>query len=321
MPTVVSPLLTSLASPTDFGDGLKQVGESRGARSSPVGVKSGVTDFATYLAPSSAQRVEPRRTPLSREEASNAIAKAFERLTGKPLDEGAKAILTAQWAHETGHGASMYNYNFGGIKGVGPSGLTVAQKTREGYGKTETRIVDQFRAYRTSEEGAEDYARLLLNRYGKAVESAQAGDVQGFVQGLRQRGYFTGDPAAYERSIARLSGEFSTGEGARGEVQLGAPADAPARVDLALTTSTSSDVAHRALLSQLQGLMSPPMPTALLQSDDASTADAYSDSSFDSMSRLRALSMADELARSALEIAKDESRSPKDASDVLNGKA
>jgi hypothetical protein len=146
------------------------------------------------------------------------------------------ALITAQWAHETGNGASMYNYNFAGIKGTGPSGLSVAQHTREGWGDTERRIVDNFRAYRSAEEGATDYVKLLSKRYPEAVEGAKQGDPAAFVRGLKSRGYFTGNEGAYRTSVSSIAsrylGEPLSADGAapptldyRPAPSLGAPLD------------------------------------------------------------------------------------------------
>jgi hypothetical protein len=118
------------------------------------------------------------------------------------------ALITAQWAHETGNGASMYNYNFAGIKGAGPEGLSVAQHTREGYGASERRIIDNFRAYRSAEDGAADYVRLLSKRFPEAVEGARQGDPDAFVRGLKSRGYFTGNESQYLSSVSNIAGKL-----------------------------------------------------------------------------------------------------------------
>jgi len=146
------------------------------------------------------------RTRLDRGQASAALRAAWQNVMGEEPSEGTVKVLTAQWAHETGNGASMFNYNFGGIKGTGPSGLTVSQRTREGFGANERTITDNFRAYRTAEEGAGDYVRLLKARFPGAVEAAKNADPQAFVHALKARGYFTGDEGAYTRSIVALSG-------------------------------------------------------------------------------------------------------------------
>jgi hypothetical protein len=149
--------------------------------------------------------VAATRTKLDGEQAAAALSRAYENVTGRPPSEKTLSLLTAQWAHETGRGASMFNFNFGGIKGVGPSGMSTAQRTREGWGETERVIVDKFRAYRTAEEGATDYVRLLAKRYPDAVQAAERGDAAGFVRGLKARGYFTGNEGAYLRSVQSLA--------------------------------------------------------------------------------------------------------------------
>lgn len=153
--------------------------------------------------------VQAVRTPLSPDQASALIAGALERQTGAPPSKETVAILTAQWAHETGRGASMYNYNFAGIKGTSPAGLSVSQRTREGYGATERTITDNFRAYRTAEEGADDYVALLERRFPAALDAAKTGDPAGTVRALKQAGYFTGDEAAYTRSVTAMAREFA----------------------------------------------------------------------------------------------------------------
>lgn len=166
------------------------------------------TAFEKTLNAERVRWTEPKRTQLSAAEARSAIARAFEEQTGKPLSAAGQAILTAQWAHETAHGASMFNFNFGGIKGASPEGLSVAQRTREGYGNSERRIVDGFRAYSSAEQGANDYVQLLRSRYRGAIDAADAGDAEGFVRGLKEKGYFTGDPIAYARNISSLANQF-----------------------------------------------------------------------------------------------------------------
>lgn len=173
-----------------------------------------MTAPVSVIAPRSANAASPapraavvpaRITALSGDEAAGALARAYEAVVGEPPSPRTLAVLTAQWAHETGRGASMLNFNFGGAKGVGPSGLTVEARTREGWGTSERRIVDRFRAYGSAEEGAADHVRLLERRFEAALSAAQAGDAEAFVRELRAGGYFTGDPAAYARAVSGLA--------------------------------------------------------------------------------------------------------------------
>lgn len=159
-------------------------------------------------APSRPGLVPVVRTQLSAGQAQDALRAAWEKVTGEVPSDKTLALITAQWAHETGNGASMYNYNFAGIKGTGPSGLTVAQRTREGYGASERRIVDNFRAYSSAEEGATDYVALLERRFPDAVEGARQGDPSAFVRGLKSRGYFTGQESAYLNNVASIASRY-----------------------------------------------------------------------------------------------------------------
>jgi hypothetical protein len=160
------------------------------------------------------------RTKLDAGQAQEALRVAWEKVTGEAPSDKTLALITAQWAHETGNGASMYNYNFAGIKGAGPSGLSVAQHTREGYGASERRIVDNFRAYRSAEEGATDYVQLLSRRFPDAVEGARQGDPAAFVRGLKSKGYFTGHEGAYLNSVASIASRYL---GEPLQIQGGAP--------------------------------------------------------------------------------------------------
>jgi hypothetical protein len=149
--------------------------------------------------------VRATRTQLSGEQAASALRSAWTEVRGEPPGAETLSILVGQWAHETGRGASMLNYNFGGLKGTGPSGLSTAYTTREGWGEDATRGVARFRAYGSAEEGARDYVSLLARRYPDAVNAAEQGDAAGFVHALKARGYFTDNEAAYSKSVRSLA--------------------------------------------------------------------------------------------------------------------
>lgn len=160
---------------------------------------------------SSAREVALQRTPLSGSQASDAIREAYAQKFGENPSEENLAILTAQWAHESGRGAKMFNFNFGGIKGTSPEGMTVSAKTHEGFGKNQIQIRDHFRGYSSATEGARDYINLLERRFPEALEGAKDGDVSAFVDGLAKRHYFTANPADYEKAVKRLANEALNG--------------------------------------------------------------------------------------------------------------
>jgi hypothetical protein len=149
--------------------------------------------------------VAPARTPLTGSQAADALQAAWQGAMGRAPSQNTLSILVGQWAHETGRGAAMLNYNFGGIKGSGPSGASTVYATHEGSGGSAVQIRDRFRAYDSPEQGASDYLSLLQRRYPDALQAAERGDPVGFVQALKARGYFTGDEAAYAKSVAGLA--------------------------------------------------------------------------------------------------------------------
>lgn len=150
-------------------------------------------------------QVMPSRTPLSGSQASEAIRSAYVAVTGEQPSRGTLAILTSHWALETGQGKSMYNYNFAGIKGRGPEGMTAVMNTREGFGDHAVKIRDGFRAYTSAEAGARDYVSLLQRKYGNALEAARAEAPARFAEELKAGGYYTGDPALYAKGVTQLA--------------------------------------------------------------------------------------------------------------------
>lgn len=136
-------------------------------------------------------------TRLSGDDAYFALNAAYRAKHGKDIPENVWPILLAQWSCETGYGKSQYNYNFAGIKGYGPTGQGTRKSTKEGYGETEVRIKDVFRAYDSAEQAAGDYIRLLETKFPEAWKAALRGDTDGYVAGLVKRHYFTGDPEVY----------------------------------------------------------------------------------------------------------------------------
>jgi hypothetical protein len=214
--------------------------------------------------------VVPVKTELTTEQASSLLAGAYQRVTGEAPTPECTALLTAQWAHETGRGSSMINYNFGGIKGAGPDGHSVLCSTREGWGANEVRIKDGFRAYRTAEDGAVDYVALLQRRYPEALEAAKNGDPNGMVRALKQGGYFTGNEGVYTRSVTRLAGEMLPDSPLLAAARAPAPPPiTPDFVDFGAANSRGADSSGSARLGRID---TAPFVGALALSDEVSRA-------------------------------------------------
>jgi hypothetical protein len=277
---------------------------NRGSQQSNA-IKTG--SFEQSLAQVGVRAVGAKRTRLTSDQASGAIRDALNRVTGEAPNEQTVALFTAQWAHETAHGTSMYNYNFGGIKGAGPTGLTVEQKTREGSGQTEHRVTDHFRAYDSAQDGANDYVKLLVQRYPEAVSAAQHGDSTGFVRGLKQRGYFTGDEGAYERSVRSISSgllsgvyaDRSTPNGTSHVPTLGHTEPSLTLTDQLQGTAALSGTKTRNSQLYVEPLIPTALASALSTTSDTTTA-ARNTLMADDLPLVSALSMADEVVRAAL---------------------
>jgi hypothetical protein len=126
----------------------------------------------------------------------------------------------------------MYNHNFGGIKGTGPSGLTAVSATHEYEGGVRVRTRAHFRAYGSLEEGAGDFLSLLHRRYPAAVAAAERGDPDGYARALREGGYFTAPEAHYANGLRGLLGlprrpETELPGTAPGEAPVGATGGVP----------------------------------------------------------------------------------------------
>lgn len=187
---------------------LTEVPHNRAAQASAAAFQHEVARAASAHSKTSGPIfVQPTRTSLSGSQASEAIKQAYSSITGEQPSEGTLAILTSHWALETGQGKSMYNYNFAGIKGRGPEGMTTVMKTREGYGESTVHIKDGFRAYQSAQEGAKDYISLLVRKYGSAIDAAKAEQPERFAHELKVGGYFTGDPVLYAKGVTRLANQ------------------------------------------------------------------------------------------------------------------
>ena len=171
---------------------------------------------STLLQHAPAREVEPKRTQVSQVEIRDAIARAHTKVTGRAASGATLEVLTAQASLETASGGRMYNFNFGGIKGSGPTGETAKLRTHEVLGGKDVEIRDGFRAYRTLDEGATDYVRLIKDRFPGAMAQAERGDVDGFAKALKQSGYYTADEKSYASGLRSLMGTASTEGGGHG---------------------------------------------------------------------------------------------------------
>ncbi len=143
-----------------------------------------------------------KQTTLTPAQAISALATGYRRVTGKPPSYPILFLLTGQSAFETGNWTSMSNYAMAGVKATASDPYYQVLMTTEGYGASAVRVPQKFAAYRSPEDGAEAYIRLLKRRshWWKAL---QTGSVTKYVTALTSPPlkYFTGNPADYVKGI------------------------------------------------------------------------------------------------------------------------
>ncbi len=156
----------------------------------------------------------PTRTPLSPASAISALWQAHQNVIGGPCPAALLEILAAQSALETGRWKSMWNWNFGNIRGHGPDGawtsINGASEIIDGkevfYGLGSDNM---FAAYPDAVAGASGLVSFLgvashppkPNRYQLAWEAAIAGDVGKYCSELRANGYFTANLDLYAKGV------------------------------------------------------------------------------------------------------------------------
>lgn len=111
-----------------------------------------------------------RKTPLSENQARDALVSAFTALEGHPPTPNVLALLMAQSALETGHWQSMHHYNWGNLKAYSnwPGDTTtfacgeIVKGKRVLYPSGHGSCI--FRAYPSAAAGAKNYVGLILRR-------------------------------------------------------------------------------------------------------------------------------------------------------------
>jgi hypothetical protein len=156
--------------------------------------------------------VKAVRTILSPTQAIDAIWHAHQDIIGGPCPVPLLEILSAQSALETARWHSMWNDNFGNLRGHGDAGsmsIKGADEIIDGKRQTGEDVDAGFAAYSSAQEGARAFVRYLgvashppaPNRFQKAWDAACSGDVDTYINELHAHGYFTASPEVYRRAM------------------------------------------------------------------------------------------------------------------------
>jgi hypothetical protein len=150
-----------------------------------------------------------KRTPLTPEQAAEALSAGYQAITGNAPTPEVLALLIAQSGYETSNWRDIPNYNFGGIKATGDNPYVQALVD----GNPGNRHVYAFAAYPSAAEGAKAYVGLL-NAHGREPWWAglQTGDPETYVNALLSipgAHYFEGNSANYLASIRAKVVQFA----------------------------------------------------------------------------------------------------------------
>lgn len=147
------------------------------------------------------------------------MCRAWEALLGETPKRESVLTLLAQWALETGRGASMHCYNIGNVKHVPGDGRDytyfACNEVLNGkvvwfYPKDPACC---FRAFTTLDAGVADYLALLKQRFAGAWPAVLSGDPVAFGHALKVQRYYTADEHQYCATLSALFNEFSSSLG------------------------------------------------------------------------------------------------------------
>ncbi len=205
------------------------------------------------------QSVAAVHTPVTHADIRTAIGRAYHALNGRAPSAATLDILTAQASVETGNGAKMMNFNFGGIKGKGNHGETAHYMTREVLDGKSVHLQQGFRSYRSLDEGAIDYVSTLQNRFSGAMKAAETGSVDAFAGQLKTAGYYTASQAEYTSALKN----FSPGLGASSEASTPTSSGLPAAAANGSVNFSTADTLARVMdaVSMSIGRIAAPVDT------------------------------------------------------------
>lgn len=152
-------------------------------------------------------------TNLTPQQALVAFRDAFAAVFGKAPSNSTLAILVAQSALETSRWRSMHDFNFGNSRPTADTPDYCQFRCNE---VINGKIVwydppspgSNFAAFPDAMTGATFFMQLLGKRYPEAYQAALAGQAAQFVDGLKQRDYFTADEGPYVKAVTSMCTEF-----------------------------------------------------------------------------------------------------------------
>jgi hypothetical protein len=145
-----------------------------------------------------ATQLPDKMTPLTPEEATQALSEGYKLVTGRKPSKNILALLIGQSALETGNWKMMHNYNMGNAKKSGSDEYYQVYLT----GDDPTDPGAHYAAHLTAADGAAHFIRVLKKRENW-WNGLQTGDPMKFAEGLAMRpfAYYTADPSHYAKIL------------------------------------------------------------------------------------------------------------------------
>jgi hypothetical protein len=151
-----------------------------------------LTPSATILA--TGGQVPAKRTVLTRTQAKAALKTAMTSVLGRAPTPAELKMLVAQSDLETRGWAAMWNWNFGNA--------TVGKAPAAWFTIPGTDASHRFRAFDSTEEGAQFFVALIQRRYPEAWALLDSEDMLAFSTALKAHGYFEGTAENYASGLA-----------------------------------------------------------------------------------------------------------------------
>lgn len=192
--------------------------------------------------------VEPKKTPLTWEEAYKCMSWALKNALGRDPEDEVVALAMAKTALETGRWTSIWNSNWGNVKASESyEGMytcivlnEVLLRDRDGDGDKELTVVwfapegeltgnpakggvlkgppmpvppghiqTRMRAYANPYDGVDQYVDFVATgRYQKAWRALLTGNAVQYIHELKLAKYFTADEGEYVKAVASLQREM-----------------------------------------------------------------------------------------------------------------
>jgi hypothetical protein len=152
----------------------------------------------SVLNPDETGEVPATRTVVSIADMHKALSEAWWRSTATNHTDLAVCTLMAQWALETGNGASMYNFNIGNFKSAGqngsPPGAFFPLATTENINGVTQHMTANFASYDSLDAGVSAYLTAMHGRFASSWPDILSGDCDAVAQHLYDQHYYTGIP-------------------------------------------------------------------------------------------------------------------------------